>query len=466
MLTLHAPPPRFCDRLSRREWLRIGGIGLGGLTLPSLLKARAQAKPPARGSFGRAKSVIVVWLGGGMPQHETFDYKMDAPSEISGPFGAIDSATPGLKVGGLLPKISRLTDRLAVIRSMSTGDNSHSSSGYQMLTGVPHIPLSQENAEPGKPNDSPSLNALVRALKREANGLPATITFPRRMANVGEKVWPGQDGGFLGKKHNPWVLTCDPADAKFTVPGCELPEDLSQLRLDRRLSFLGQINRRLDQIDRDEALRGYGQQADQAIDLLAGGKARTAFNLNQEPGKVRDRYGRTTWGQSVLLARRLVEAGVSLVQVNWARIEGKPNGGGWDTHDKHNELLKDTLMPMLDQTYSALIEDLEQRGLLDETLVCLVSEFGHTPKFNARAGRDHWGKVFSLALAGGGVRGGVVHGATDRLSAEATTPIVRPCDYLATVFHCLGFEPDTIVHDQLNRPIPISRGHVVHEVLA
>jgi hypothetical protein len=465
MLTLNAPVPRFCDRLNRREWLRIGGIGLGSLTLPALLQARARAQSPARGSFGRAKSVIVVWLGGGMPQHETFDHKLDAPEEIRGPFGAIDSATPGLKVGGLLPKISRLTDRLAVIRSMSTGDNAHSSSGYQMLTGVPHIPLSQENATPQRPNDSPSLNALVRALKQERGGLPPAITVPSRMANVGEVVWPGQDAGFLGKKHNPWVLTCDPADAKFTVPGCELPEELSQLRLDGRLSFLNQMNERLDQIDRNEAIRGYGRQSDQAIELLSGGKARQAFHLNQESDKTRDRYGRTKWGQSMLLARRLIEAGVSLVQVNWARIEGKPNGGGWDTHDKHNELLKDMLMPMLDQTYSALIEDLEQRGMLDETLVCLVSEFGHTPKFNARAGRDHWGKVFSLALAGGGVRGGVVHGATDRLSAEATTSIVKPCDYLATVYHCLGFEPDTIVYDQLNRPIPISRGKPVREVL-
>jgi hypothetical protein len=223
----------------------------------------------------------------------------------------------------------------------------------------------------------------------------------------------------------------------------------------------------------DHCLDGLSTTADhdryreQAIDLVAGRRGREAFDLAKESDAVRDRYGRTKHGQSVLLARRLIEAGVSLVQVNWASQNKKlPNGGGWDTHEKHNESLKGWLMPAMDQTYSALIQDLDQRGLLDETLVCWVAEFGHTPKFNARGGRDHWGRVFSIALAGGGIKGGVVLGKTDRHAAEPIDGTVRPADYLATVFHCLGFHPDTTVQDIEGRPIPISRGRVIEGVLA
>jgi hypothetical protein len=201
--------------------------------------------------------------------------------------------------------------------------------------------------------------------------------------------------------------------------------------------------------------------------LIGGGQAQQAFDLTREPDSVRERYGRNRQGQSVLLARRLVESGVSLVQVHWSALDkSRPNSGGWDTHIKHNESLKDWLMPIMDQVYSALIEDLLQRGMLEETLVCWVSEFGHTPKFNAREGRDHWGRVFSIALAGGGIKGGVVYGATDAHAAEPRGDIVRPCDYLATVFHCLGYGPETMVHDPQGRPFPISHGRIVEELLA
>lgn len=462
MLNLLDRNVRLCDGMTRRQWLQIGGIGLGGLTLPGLLQQRAQAGAKA----GKAKSVIVLWFTGGVPQHETWDPKPEAPEEIRGPLGQISSRTPGLHVGALMPKTSLLTDKIAVLRTLVTGDNAHSSSGYQMLTGVPHIPLSRENALPGKPNDSPAMNAIVRALRGRDQGLPAAITLPRRIANVGELVWPGQDGGFLGQKHDPWLLTCDPAEKNFTVPGCGLPEDLPSVRLDQRLSLLEQMNHHLDNIARTDQWQRYGLSSEQAIGLITGGKSRAAFHLDQEPDKVRDRYGRTSWGQSVLLARRLIEAGVSLVQVNWPRIEGKENYGGWDTHKAHNDCLKEFLMPMMDQAYSTLLEDLSERGLLDETLVCWVGEFGHTPKFNKNAGRDHWGRVFSISLAGGGIKGGVVFGATDRLAAEPVTEIVRPCDYLATVFHCLGYEPDTMVQDLQGRPIPITRGKVVEQIVA
>jgi uncharacterized protein (DUF1501 family) len=220
-------------------------------------------------------------------------------------------------------------------------------------------------------------------------------------------------------------------------------------------------------IERTQDVANYDRYKQQTIDLIAGNGGRTAFNLAAEAESVRDRYGRTKYGQCTLLARRLVEAGVSLVQVNYPSEDLKlPNRGGWDTHEKHNESIKGWLMPSFDQTYSALVEDLAQRGLLDETLVCCVSEFGHTPKFNAKAGRDHWGKVFSIALAGGGVKGGSIYGRTDKNAGEPASEVVKPCDYLATVFHALGYEPETTVKDMQGRPLPITRGKVVEAVLA
>lgn len=466
MFSIYDQPQRLCDGLSRREWLRIGGVGLGGLTLPALLRQRAQA---AEGQpAARAKSVIVLFNTGGIPHHETWDPKPDAPEEVRGPFGSIATRTPGLLAGALMPKTAQLTDKIAVIRTMVTGDNSHSTSGYQMLTGVPHIPLSRENSLPGKPNDQPSLNALIQALRPPRGGLPASVMLPRRLANFdGLYPWPGADAGVLGRKFDPWLMECDPSAKDFAAPGCALPDDMAPLRVSSRLSLLDQLDQHLGEIRDRAALADYDTYKQQSLDLIAGGKARTAFNIADESEATRDRYGRTKQGQCVLLARRLIEAGVSLVQVNWASPDKKlPNGGGWDTHEKHNESLKGWLMPMQDQIYSALITDLDERGLLDETLVCWVAEFGHTPKFNARAGRDHWGRAFCIALAGAGIRGGVVHGATDKHAADPTGDVVRPCDYLATVFHLLGFSSETLVHDVEGRPTPISRGQIVKSVLA
>ncbi len=452
-----------CDSISRRELLRVGGIGLGSLALPQLLQRRAQGSTQRP----RAKSAIVLFVTGGFPQHESWDPKPDAPAEIRGEFGVIPTRTPGYFVGELMPKTAQLTDKIAVIRSMVTGDNAHSTSGYQMLTGVPHAPLNRENARPGRPNDWPAVGGIVQALRPAQGGLPASVALPRRIANNnGQDPWPGTDAGFLGRQYDPWLLECNPADEKFGVPGCQLADDITPLRLGDRRSLLEQFGDHANSIERTAAAANLDIYRQQAIDLIAGGNARAAFDLGQESDATRDRYGRTIFSQSVLLARRLIESGVSLVQVQWASNDKKrPNGGGWDTHEKHNESLKGWLMPEFDQVYSALLLDLQDRGLLDETLVCMITEFGHTPKFNAKAGRDHWGRVFSIALAGGGIRGGVVYGASDRHAAEPLSDIVRPCDYLATVFHCLGFEPDTMIHDVQGRPFPISRGTVLESLL-
>ncbi|MGH7127267.1 MAG: DUF1501 domain-containing protein [Planctomycetaceae bacterium] len=466
MLRFLDRPARLCDGLSRREALRAGGLGALGLALPELWTSRSVAAEHAVGSaFGRAKSAIVIFLLGGPPQHESWDPKPDAPAEVRGEIGTIASQTPGLRVGELMPLTARLTDRLAVLRAVVSEDNAHSSSGYQMLTGVPHQPRNAENVTAKSPNLWPSIAAMVRMLRPDRDGLPSSIAVPHHIANDGEIVWPGQDAGFLGRRFDPWLIDCDPSADDFHIPDLAFPKDVSPARFDRRRSLLERIDARFNELDRRGTLAGYDRQALQAIGLLTGPTARQAFDLSKEPQKTRERYGPTRFGQSLLLARRLVEAGVSLVQVNWTRIAGGENNGTWDTHRNHCQSLREFLMPIMDQSYSALLEDLDQRGLMDETLVAWLGEFGHTPKINRNAGRDHWGQAFSVALSGGGVRGGTVFGETDAHAAYPVTGRVEPRDITATIFHCLGHSPHTEMHDPLGRPVPISRGRVIEEIL-
>jgi hypothetical protein len=447
--------------MSRRVWMGVGGIGLGGLTLSGLLANRARATDrPAK-----AKSVIIFGLMGGPPQHETWDPKPNAPPEIRGQFGTIATRTPGFRVGELMPRTSQLTDKLAILRAVSTNDNAHSSSGYQMLTGFPHIPLSQESSAPKAPNNYPSMGALMRALRPETGGLPSAITLPEHIWNDGNFPWPGQDAGLLGTRHNPWLIHCDPSDPSFRLPALSLPGEVSPLRFSDRRSLLDQVNHHYDTIRRAGGTDSFSQHAQKASELLYSANARRAFELESEPSSVRERYGSSRFAQSCLLARRLVESGVGLVQVNWTRIKDQPNGGGWDTHAKHNESIKNLLMPIMDQAFSALIEDLEIRGLLDETLVVWFGEFGRTPRFNKDGGRDHWGSCFSLALAGGGIRGGVVHGTSDKSAALPIDGKVEAGDLIATIFQCLGYSPDTEIRDSFDRPIPISRGKVIRAIL-
>lgn len=450
--------------LTRRDWL-FGGTGLGGAAIGMRGLAAGQPVTSTGTALGRAKSVIVMFLGGGPPQHETWDPKPQASEEVRGAFGTIATKTPGLFVGELMPRTAQLTDKIAVLRAMVTNDNSHSSSGYQMMTGVPHIPLNAESAISKLPNLSPHWGAMTQYVDPQVGALPQAITLPNRIANMGVIPWPGQTAGVLGPQYDPWLLTCDPSQADFKIPDLALPKEISELRLEKRLALLRQVNRRADRVADSSAVSRLNRQRQQAIGLLGRSKSGSVFDLSQESDATRDRYGRTRWAQSVLLARRLVEAGVSLVQINWAKVDKEPNGGSWDTHDKHNDLLKRFLMPWMDQAYSALLTDLSDRGLLDETLVLWVGEFGHTPKFNTRAGRDHWGNCFSIALAGGGVQGGVVHGESDDRAAYPISGRVEPRDLMATVFHCLGHSPDTELHDTSGRPLPISRGRVIEQVL-
>ncbi len=466
MLSLHHAGVRLCDTLSRREWLRIGSLGTCGLSLPHLWTAHATAAASvSQRRKSSAKSVLVLFMMGGPPHQETWDPKPNAPEEVRGPLGTIATATPGVRANELMPLTAKLTQHIAVLRAMSTNDNAHSSSGYWMLTGVPHQPTNSENSKPGAPNDWPCLGAIVQWLNR-GSSLPAAITLPQRIFNTGGIVWPGQDGGFLGRSADPWLFHCEPASPDFHIPELRPLPELPPVRIRERQSLRQQLDQHFAQLERQGIPARFTAQTQQAFDLLTSAKAREAFDLDREPARVRDRYGRTQFGQSCLLARRLIEAGTTLVQVNWYRAASEPDDAPvWDTHVRHVERMKTVLMPVMDQAYSALIEDLAQRGLLDETLVVWAGEFGRTPRFNGRGGRDHWGHVFSVALAGGGVRGGMVYGESDKIAAYPKDGRVQPEDLHATIYHCLGYSPDTEMRDTLDRPLPISRGQVIQAVL-
>ncbi|HVJ84092.1 MAG TPA: DUF1501 domain-containing protein [Caulifigura sp.] len=453
MLTIFDRSPRICDGLSRRAILKAGGISALGL---SAARASAPVESP------RAKACIVLFLVGGPPQHSTWDPKPAAPKEIRGEFGPIDTNVPGIQICELLSKTARHADKLALLRAVVTGDNAHSSSGYYMLTGVPHIPKQVENANPGAPNDHPAIGAVVQSLTRDRRLLPPAIRLPLRIANTDGSVWPGQDSGWLGHSADPWLFQCEPGSANFDVPQFRLGADVTLDRLSRRERLLDQVDQQLREVERSGASASFTADQSQVFELLGSPKSRAACDLTLEPEATRDRYGRGQFGQSVLLARRLVEAGVKFVHVNWFRGADEPSSNPvWDSHNDETNRLKNVLCPPLDQALSALLADLEDRGLLDDTIVAVLSEFGRSPKINHAAGRDHWGSVFSVAFAGGGIRGGRVIGASDAVGGLPREGLVTPEDITATLFHQLGYEPDTEIHDLAGRPLPISRGRVI-----
>ena len=470
MLRFLGQGARLCDGRTRREILRVGGLGLlgAGLNLPGLARGSMPRSDldDLDASFGRAKSCIVLFLMGGPPQHSTWDPKPDAPAEVRGEFGAIASKAPGLSLSGLLPMTAAQADKICVLRAVSTGDNAHSSSGYYMLTGRPHSPQNVENANPGAPNDSPSLGALAAKVGTSRGGLPGSITLPHRIFNTDGSVWPGQDAGFLGRAADPWLLNAQQTPEGYRVREIDLPADLDPARVGRRMELIDDFRRGLDGLDRDPAATLLDEQTRRAFELLRSTKARRAFQIEDEPEATRDRYGATPFGRGVLLARRLVEAGVRLVQVNWYRgADEPPDNPCWDSHAKETERLKTVLGPPTDRAYSALLEDLAGRGLLDETLVVCMAEFGRSPRLDGAGGRNHWGSVFSIALAGGGIKGGQAHGSSDKIGAQPRDGRVRPEDLSATLFHCLGHRPDAEYLDRLNRPQPLSRGEVLRAIL-
>jgi hypothetical protein len=467
MFSLLGNASQLCDGVSRREVLRAGGLSLLGLSLPGLLRASDKAPLgvlPTDKVFGKAKSIIYLWLAGGPPQHETFDPKPNAPLEIRGPFKPISTNVPGIQFCELLPRTAAMADKLAIIRSLSTNDNTHDSSGYWVWTGYKY---QGPNSRTIQPTDWPYFGSLVKRLKPSDTLPPLSTVWLPDVARLNENVTPaGQTGGILGQEWDVDRFVGDPSAANYQVEGLRLAE-LPPLRINQRQSLLRKVEQHFAAAERGKAVRLFDRYQQQAFDLLTSGKAREAFAIEKEPDQLRDRYGRNRWGQCVLLARRLVEAGVRLVHVQWPREPGDNavDNPLWDTHAQNAERVEDVLCPMFDQGYTALIEDLSQRGLLEETLVVAVGEFGRTPKINGNGGRDHWGPVFCASLAGAGIAGGQVYGSSDKDGAYPATDKVEPPDFTATLFHLLGIPATGTFADREGREHRLTLGQPLYKLL-
>jgi hypothetical protein len=442
---------------SRRQLLRLGVLGSVDLGLASLLRAEA-TRPAGPGPKGRAKSLIFLHQFGGASHHDTFDMKPDAPDGIRGEFKPIPSVVPGLPVCEYLPRLAQLADRYCLVRSVNHGTSAHNSAAYYSLTG--HKPLVDIVTANASATDFPAYGSVVDKLAPSTKRVPTAVSLPTMIAD-GPFRTPGEFAGFLGKQHDPLFVLKDPNARDFRVDMLSLPLDVPLGRAADRRAMLASLTAYSKLGDGIEAVRGMDAYQQRAFSLLTSPETQRAFDLGQEDPRLRDRYGRTTYGQSCLLARRLVEAGVRFVTVYYS-----PGIGGWDTHKDNFSTLRRSRLPITDQSVSALIEDLEARGLLDETMVVWTGEFGRTPKINKDAGRDHWPRCYTVLMAGGGLKRGYVHGASDASGAYPKDAPCTPDDLSATMFLALGIEPETELRDQLDRPIPVSYGRPIGPLFA
>ncbi len=435
-------------RYTRRQALTIGGLGLTGLGLSQFL--RAEAASPLRAT---AKNVILLFQFGGPSQLETFDPKPDAPAEIRGEFASISTPVTGVRVSEHLPRVARLAKHYALIRSVHHRSSNHNPGAYYSLTG--REPLINKVTLNATALDFPHPGSIVSYLDTRPRPVPPFVALPTMIAD-GPFRTPGEFAGFLGKMHDPlWVLR-DPNSADFNVEELALPAEINVDRAAERKDMWQELDTRSRLADKVAAVRGMNDYQARALDLLTSQATRKAFAIHEESPQTRDRYGRNSYGQSVLLARRLVEAGVRFVTVYYSR-----GISGWDTHKDNFNTLKNSRLPHTDLALSALLDDLISRGLLAETLVYWTGDFGRTPKINKEAGRDHWPPCQTVLMAGGGIRGGQVHGASDPHSAYPREHPVVPDDITASVFHALGLDPETKIIDQLGRPMPISAGQPI-----
>lgn len=435
----------------RRALLKLGAVGMTGLTLPNVLRAeKANAGKAGRAT---AKSVIMLFQFGGASHIDTFDPKPDAIAEIRGEFQTIPTRTSGLRVTEYLPKLAERSHLYTVIRSVRHNRSSHNSGAYYSLTGrQPLIDIVTANASA---TDFPHPGSIVDRLGRSDPKVPTSVALPTMIAD-GPFRTPGEFAGFLGKVHDPlWILK-DPNAADFKVSEMMLPAGVDASRLRGRDAIgadLAKLSELAESTAEAKSLREYQARA---VDLLTSPRTQKAFAIQDESAATRARYGRHTYGQSVLLARRLVEAGVRFVTVYYSA-----GIGGWDTHKDNFNTLRNSRLPHTDSAVSALLDDLKDRGLLDDTLVYWTGDFGRTPKINKEAGRDHWPACQSIVMAGGGIAGGATYGASDRTGAYPKDDPLRPDDITATVFRALGLDPATEIRDQLDRPMPISAGEPI-----
>jgi len=441
--------------LTRRELLQVGYSGLLGIGLPSLWTGEAAATASGR----KAKSVVLIFRTGAPSHLDTFDLKPEAPVEIRGDFKTISTKAPGVRFCEHLPGLAARADRLAVIRSMTHGLPSHEHATHMMLTGIDVLPPGSTHM--ASRADWPCFASGLDFVQPRRDGIPNGVHLPTYLNNG--YGFSGQSAGVLGPKYDPWHIKQDPNKPGFRVEDLSLPVGLTAAKIGRRRALLAEIDGQSAAIDQMGSGRAFAGIQDKAFTMLTSGRVKRAFELDREDPRLRDRYGRHMFGQSLLLSRRLIQAGVPIVQANMGHMNN------WDTHTDNCKQLKTRLLPPLDQGVSALLDDLEACGLLGETLVVMVGEFGRTPKIGQssvndpaqRTGRDHWAGVFSAVFAGGGVRGGQVIGRSDRIGAYPATRGYYPSDLGATIYHALGVDPASEVRDQLGRPLHLNRGEVI-----
>jgi hypothetical protein len=458
-MTLSVPGHRHSIGITRRELLQVGYSGLLGISLSSILARRAGAADTERGTVGKnrkPKSIILVYLTGAPSHLDTFDMKPEAPTEIRGDFKPIATKLPGIYVSEHLPRLAARNDKYALIRSLSHRENNHLVATHHLLTGHPQPGAFFDKI--ASRDDWPSYSSALNYLRPRHDGIPSGVNLPTFLME-GPLIWPGQHAGFLGPRYDPWQISRDPNSADFRVDSLRLSAGLDISRLGNRSALLDQVNQQQGGLAELAAARRLTDQQQLALSVLTSGKIAKAFEMDREPPAVRDRYGRHPFGQSLLLARRLVEAGVPVVQANMGHVQN------WDSHINIFPMLSKRLLPPLDQGVAALLDDLGASGLLDETMVMMLGEFGRTPKITGTPpGRDHWAPCFFGLFAGGGVRAGQVIGKSDKIGAYPATTPFTPDDIGATVYHVLGIDPAVDVRDRQDRPVRLNRGEVIHSL--
>lgn len=470
---------------TRREILRIGGLlsgGLltGGLSLAGWLGAQPQAAlggdatpgnnaGPKGGSggtsarsFGAAKRCILLYLSGGPPQHDTFDPKPDAPAEIRGEFGTIETSLPGVRVGEHLPKSAKWMHKVAQVRSMCHTHNDHARGSYWMFTGYPFLG-SVPDANNMTRADMPHLGACIAKIA-PGDGLFPFALSPHRMDVAGGRR-VGQFAGMLGAKFDPLLPGGNPNDDQYRLEQLPLAPNLAVDAVKRRLRLVEQLNQQVDYLERTTAAQSLRDSQTKALEVVSTDAVRRAVDLSAADPQQRERYGRNLFGQSVLLGRRLLDAGTRFVQCNWQRVQSK-DGFAWDTHWNNFTACKEDLIPPFDQAFAALIQDLEETGQLDETLVVVAGEFGRSPKITLKnGGREHWPDVYTVLFAGAGIQAGRIYGQSDKHGAYPIENACSPADFVATIYHLMGIDPAREEHDQLNRPFALSKGKALSGIL-
>ena len=445
-------PTRFCDGTRRRDFLRLGAASLLGLPLdlPNLLALQARgATRGAKAAINSDLSVIYVFLKGGLSTIDTFDLKPDAPSDIRGEFGSIPTNIPGVRVCEHLPRVAKIMDKFSQVRSFTHSNADHGGGDHYMLTG--HQPNAGFNGGLKPNNQYPSYGSLIAHTLGPRGSVPPYVCLP--------SMHPSGGSAYLGPGAVPFVIEADPSAPNFSVPDMAPPLAIDSSRLQARRELLGEVDRyqRSAEIAANSGAKSYSVFSQRAFDLMTSPAAKRAFDLSAESEKLRDAYGRNTLGQSCIMARRMVEAGVRCVTIDHSN---------WDTHDANFKVLRDELLPKLDMAMSSLFTDLQTRGLLEKTLVLVTGEFGRTPKINKNAGRDHWSRCFSVMLGGGGIQGGRVVGVSDKWAQDPAENPYGPEDLAATMFTLLGVNPKDEVITPDGRPIAIvNGGRVIKELI-